>query len=125
LGVTADFKFLIQIRIQSLSPLKKKMDNITKNIYSNLQDSYKEAAAQEAKYKGEGTAEYYKAQHIVVPPPQIFQGPKKGTRLVPKITQTNEAPVLEGISSTNRILLNRGPRPGQLPTLGRTSQIGS
>jgi len=59
-------------KIQSLSPLKKKIDTITKNIYSNLQDSYKEAAAQEAKYKGEGTAEYYKSQHIMVPPPQIM-----------------------------------------------------
>jgi hypothetical protein len=73
-------------RIQSLSPLKKKIDTITKNIYSNLQDSYKEAAALEAKYKGEGTAEYYKSQHIMVPPPQILQGPKKGgSRLVPRI----------------------------------------
>lgn len=65
-------------KIQSLSPLKKKIDSITKNIYSNLQESYKEAAAQEAKYKGEGTAEYYKSQHIMVPPPQILKGPKKG-----------------------------------------------
>lgn len=29
------------------------------------------AAVQEAKYKGEGTAEYYKAQHIMVPPPMV------------------------------------------------------
>ena len=62
--------FLIY-RIQCLSPVKKKIDTVTKNIYSNLQGSYKEAAAQEAKYKGEGTADYYKSQHIMVPPPQI------------------------------------------------------
>jgi hypothetical protein len=75
--------------------LKKKIDSITKNIYSNLQESYKEAAAQEAKYKGEGTAEYYKSQHIMVPPPQILQGPKKGaTRLVPKLGHGNEGPVV-------------------------------
>ena len=49
--------------------MKKKIDTTTKNIYSNLQGSYKEAAAQEAKYKGEGTADYYKSQHIMVPPP--------------------------------------------------------
>jgi hypothetical protein len=79
-------------KIQSLSPLKKKIDTITKNIYSNLQDSYKEAAALEAKYKGEGTAEYYKSQHIMVPPPQILQGPKKGTRLVPRIMQGANGP---------------------------------
>ena len=48
-----------------------KIDVVTKNIYSNLQDSYKEAAAKESKYKGEGTADFYKSQHIMVPPPQV------------------------------------------------------
>jgi hypothetical protein len=48
--------------------VKNKIVGITKKIYSNLQDSYKEAAAIEAKYKGEGTAEYYKNQHVSVPP---------------------------------------------------------
>lgn len=94
--------------------MKKKIDTITKNIYSNLQDSYKEAAAVEAKYKGEGTAEYYKSQHIMVPPPQVLQGPKKGTRLVPRIMQNQDgATKIDGLSSTNRILLNKGPgKPG-------------
>ena len=78
IGKELNIKYQIYYRIQSLSPLKKKIDSITKNIYSNLQESYKEAAAQEAKYKGEGTAEYYKSQHIMVPPPQILKGPKKG-----------------------------------------------
>jgi len=31
-------------KIQSLSKVKNNIDNITKKIYSNLQDSYKEAA---------------------------------------------------------------------------------
>ena len=93
-----------------MSPLKKKIDTITKNIYSNLQDSYKEAAALEAKYKGEGTAEYYKSQHIMVPPAQI--GPKKSKGL-PEIAQMdNGAMGIVGLSSTNRILLNKGPKPG-------------
>jgi hypothetical protein len=43
-------------KIQSQTSLKKRLDGVTKSIYSNLQDSYKDAAAQEAKYKGEGTA---------------------------------------------------------------------
>jgi hypothetical protein len=58
-------------QIQNLSPVKSKIDHVTKNIYSNLQDSYKEAAAKDSKYKGEGTADFYKSQHIMVPPPQI------------------------------------------------------
>jgi len=101
-------------KIQSLSPLKKKIDGITKNIYSNLQDSYKEAAAQESKYKGKGTAEYYKSQHIMVPPPQILGPPRKGgpPAMVPRLTPTQGGPALEGLSSTNKILLNKGVKPG-------------
>ena len=111
-----------------MSPLKKKIDGITKNIYSNLQESYKEAAAQESKYKGEGTAEYYKSQHIMVPPPQILGPPLKskgGKTLVPKFQNTNQGPQLEGMSSTNRILLNKGVKHGKLPSLGKTSVIGN
>jgi hypothetical protein len=116
-------------KIQALSPLKKKIDGITKNIYSNLQESYKEAAAQESKYKGEGTAEYYKSQHIMVPPPQILGPPLKskrgGGQLVPKFMNSNQGPQLEGMSSTNRILLNKGQKHGKLPSLGKTSVIGN
>ena len=71
-----------------MSPVKTKIDKVTKNIYSNLQDSYKEAAAVEAKYKGEGTAEYYKSQHIMVPPPAVMRIPRKaaaGNKLLPKL----------------------------------------
>jgi hypothetical protein len=46
-------------KIQALSPLKKKIQDLNTNIISNLNESYKEAAIQEAKYKGEGTADYY------------------------------------------------------------------
>ena len=51
----------IFFRIQSLSPLKKKIQELNTNIISNLNESYKEAAIQEAKYQGEGTADYYRS----------------------------------------------------------------
>jgi hypothetical protein len=47
-----EFQILITIfvRIQSLSPLKKKIQELNTNIISGLNESYKEAAIQEAKY---------------------------------------------------------------------------
>jgi len=47
-----EFQILISIffRIQSLSPLKKRIQELNTNIISNLNESYKEAAIQEAKY---------------------------------------------------------------------------
>jgi len=106
-------------RIQSLSKVKNKIDNITKNIYSSLQESYKEAAAIEAKYKGEGTAEYYKQQHITVPPPLLLEphsgpgSPHKGARKLRPFmaSNTDGLPMVEGIASTNRILLNKCAKP--------------
>ena len=65
----------------------------------------------------------------MVPPPQILKGPKKGgMKLRPVIKSSVEGgATLDGLSSTNRILLNKGPigqKPGQLPTLtGRMSQF--
>ena len=58
----------------------------------------------------------------MVPPPQILQGPKKGgSRLVPRIMQNADGPKIDGLSSTNRILLNKGPgKPGQLPSIGKS-----
>jgi hypothetical protein len=47
--------------------MKQKIQDLNTNIISNLNQSYKLAAAEEAKYKGEGTQEYYRSQHIVVP----------------------------------------------------------
>jgi uncharacterized protein YukE len=61
-------------KIQNLSRVKSDIDGATKAIYSNLQEHYKEAAAVEAKYKGEGTAEYYRNQYVTVPPPQVLKG---------------------------------------------------
>lgn len=55
LSITAKF------RIQSLSPLKKKIQELNTNIIKELNESYKEAGIQEAKYKGEGTADYYRS----------------------------------------------------------------
>jgi hypothetical protein len=99
-------------KIQSLSKVKNKIDGVTKKIYSNLQDSYKEAAALEAKYKGEGTAEYYKSQHITVPPPQVLKPISKGGPvLVPRMGINEEGPAIQGMSSTNRILLNKCTKP--------------
>jgi hypothetical protein len=39
--------------------LKKDIEKLNKNIINNLKMSYEEAAIQESKYKGEGTAEYH------------------------------------------------------------------
>lgn len=68
-------------RIQSLSPLKKKIQELNTNIISNLNESYKEAAIQEAKYQGEGTADYYRSQQIVVPTPAYVQPSQAGRKL--------------------------------------------
>lgn len=48
-------------KIQNTSPLKKGIEKLNKNIINQLKMSYEEAAVQEQKYKGEGTAEYYKS----------------------------------------------------------------
>ena len=71
--------------------MKKGIEKLNKNIINNLKQSYEEAAIQEAKYKGEGTAEYYKSQHIMVPAPQIMQGAmRKGSKkLIPKVASTD------------------------------------
>jgi len=34
------------------------------------------------------------------------------------------AAAIEGLSSTNKILLNKGTKPGQLPSLGHRSGMG-
>jgi hypothetical protein len=36
---------------------------------------------------------------------------------VPKLSSDPEGSAITGLSSTNRILLNKGPKPGQLPAL--------
>lgn len=68
-------------KIQSLSPLKKRIQELNTNIISNLNESYKEAAIQEAKYQGEGTADYYRSQQIVVPTPTHVQPSHAGRKL--------------------------------------------
>lgn len=54
-------------RIQSLSPLKKKVQELNTAIIENLNQSYQYAAAQEAKYLGEGKAAYYRQQQVIIP----------------------------------------------------------
>ena len=54
----------------------------------------------------------------MVPPPQVFKEKKNG-KLVPKFGNTNEGnSYMDGLSSSNRILLNKGMKPGTLPSLG-------
>lgn len=96
-----------------MSPLKKKLETITKDIYSNLQDSYKELANKQSLYKGEGGADYYRSQHVIIPPPAIISGKRGGPiKLIPRLGQGIDGPYIGGLSSTNRILLNKGPKPG-------------
>jgi hypothetical protein len=40
---------------------KKSIEKWNKNIVSSIKGNYEEAAVDEARYKGEGTAEYYKS----------------------------------------------------------------
>jgi len=40
---------------------KKSIEKWNKNIVSTIKENYEEAAVDEARYKGEGTAEYYKS----------------------------------------------------------------
>jgi hypothetical protein len=55
----------------------------------------------------------------MVPPPQIFKGARKQGRLVPKLGATDDGNnYMDGLSSSNRILLNKGMKPGTLPSLG-------
>ncbi len=41
---------MLPFRIQSLSPLKKRIQELNTNIIKELNESYKEAGIQEAKY---------------------------------------------------------------------------
>lgn len=52
----------MSVRIQSLSPLKKRIQDLNTNLIKNMNESYQEAALLEAKNLGEGTAEYNKNQ---------------------------------------------------------------
>lgn len=60
-------------KIQCLSPLKKKIQELNTNIIENLNSTYEEAKIQAAKYQGEGTEDYYRSQQIVVPTPSFVQ----------------------------------------------------
>lgn len=157
-----NFHFL-SYRIQNTSALKKRIERLNKNIINGLKENYEEAAAEEAKYQGEGTAEYYKSQHIMVPPARVMtavpggraayqsaitihngrvQTAKPGgrrssargsrplsaagsgrarrgsKRLIPTLqTSATGAAELTGLSSTNKILLNKGAKGSQLPPL--------
>jgi hypothetical protein len=87
-------------RIQSVSNLKKKIQTLNTNIILNLNESYKEAAVQEAKYKGEGTADYYKQQQIVIPAPQYIN--TRVLSVCPKLVSLVTPPT----SSTEKVKLS-------------------
>lgn len=59
-------KTYIYYRIQSLSPLKKMVQDLNTQIIRNMNDSYQEAALIEARNLGEGTADYYKKQQNIL-----------------------------------------------------------
>ena len=51
------------------------------SIISNLNESYREAAIEEAKYKGDGTADFYASQHIIIPQPSYVKPSNAGRKL--------------------------------------------
>ena len=51
------------------------------SIISNLNESYREAAIEEAKYKGDGTHEFYASQHIIIPQPNYVKPSNAGRKL--------------------------------------------
>ena len=73
--------FSLLIRIQALSPLKKKIQDLNTQIISNLNESYREAAIKEAEYLGDGTADYYRSQHIIIPQPTYLRDSNVGQKL--------------------------------------------
>ena len=86
---------------------------MNKNIISNLKTSYEYAAEVESKYKGEGTADYYRSQHVIIPPPKILQPKRPKSRLVPRLASAKSGrQFVSGLSSTNKILLNKAPSRG-------------
>ena len=50
-------------------------------IISNLNESYREAAIKEAEYLGDGTADYYRSQHIIIPQPTYLRPSNMGQKL--------------------------------------------
>ena len=50
-------------------------------IISNLNESYREAAIKEAEYLGDGTADYYRSQHIIIPQPTFLRPSNMGQKL--------------------------------------------
>jgi len=64
-----------------LSPLKKKIQDLNTKIISNLNESYRDAAIREAEYLGDGTADYYRSQHIIIPQPTYLRESGVGQKL--------------------------------------------
>jgi len=64
-----------------LSPLKKEIQQLNTRIISNLNESYREAAIKEAEYLGDGTADYYRSQHIIIPQPTYLRESGVGQKL--------------------------------------------
>ena len=61
--------------------MKKKIQDLNTQIISNLNESYREAAIKEAEYLGDGTADYYRSQHIIIPQPTYLRDSNVGQKL--------------------------------------------
>jgi hypothetical protein len=88
-------------KIQCLSPLKKKIQELNTNIIENLNSTYEEAKIQAAKYQGEGTEDYYRSQQIVVPTPSFVQTSQAGRKLQGSLGVSTQPRM------TNQLLNNR------------------
>lgn len=60
---------------------KRKIQDLNTKIIQNLNESYREAAIKEAEYLGDGTADYYRSQHIIIPQPTYLRDSNVGQKL--------------------------------------------
>lgn len=61
--------------------MKKEIQQLNTQIISNLNESYRDAAIKEAEYLGDGTADYYRSQHIIIPQPTYLRDSTVGQKL--------------------------------------------
>jgi len=65
-------------------------------IISNLNESYREAAMKEAEYLGDGTADYYRSQHIIIPQPTYLRESNVGQKLQSSMAVSINQPRMTG-----------------------------
>jgi len=76
--------------------LKKKIQDLNTQIISNLNESYREAAIKEAEYLGDGTADYYRSQHIIIPQPTYLRDSNVGQKLQSSMAVSMGQPRMTG-----------------------------